>query len=370
MAHNEQADHELQLQMEANEASIITNAKCDRSYMLEWKKYVSWVKNEEVLATTEAPFITRTNVDHYFTRVISRRRGKPNGIRRVVNTLNFYAWNKEYVGMSPRWESMSGAVEIALRTQKIFNAAAGGTGRPGSDPHLGLKDILPQSDQVRIMNYIYRMRHDWGPASVNWTWGMNAAIRGASQLLMTFCDLNISYGFGAERSGPLARALLLVLRKGEKHKDRHETDKQVCVWRHINYLLCSVFSTALYVIFSLTQNPDINFHHLDKSEAADWWGTPLIDWEEYSGKYTIRLNRLFFCCTWLTLCYYCRGVEFYERNLQRYRREELQSDAPPYSRFAVCWIQRPPALSNQHSDQSYLGQAALSLPVAGRVGGT
>jgi hypothetical protein len=76
------------------------------------------------------------------------------------------------------------------------------------------------------------------------------------------------------------------MRKGKVHKDRHETDKQVCCWRHKNYKLCSVFSTAAYVLWNLTQNPTINFlHENKKEERASWWDTPLIDWEAYNGEY-------------------------------------------------------------------------------------
>jgi hypothetical protein len=95
--------------------------------------------------------------------------------------------------------------------------------------------------------------------------------------------LNISFGFGPEDSGPLARALLLVLRKGNIHKDRHETDDQVCAWRHKHYELCCVFSTAMYVISSVTQNPTLSFLHPNRSKRCPWWEISLIDWEEYSG---------------------------------------------------------------------------------------
>jgi hypothetical protein len=76
-----------------------------------------------------------------------------------------------------------------------------------------------------------------------------------------------------------------VMRKGGIHKDRHDKDNQVCAWRHKNYLLCSVFATAARVIWTLRSRGDsINFLQPDKRARADWWNTPLIDWEEYNGK--------------------------------------------------------------------------------------
>jgi hypothetical protein len=286
-----QADNREVLRNEqaANNDMIITNASCDKSYTSEYKIFVKWVKAQPGLATTEAPFLTRVNLDHYFTRVITRRKGCSNSMRRVLNALDWYAHNREHVGVYPKFRCSSSAVEEALRTQKVFNQSSGGTGRAGNDPHHGLKDILPETDKMRMMDYIYRSRHDWGPASVNFTWGINGAVRGASNRKLTLCNLNLSHGFGPERNGPLSRALLLILCRGTVHKDRHETDKQVCSWRHKNYLLCSVFSTASYVIWCTSQNPDISFLHINKNERAPWWDIPLIDWDQYSGKFLYEL---------------------------------------------------------------------------------
>ena len=235
----------LRVQQAANHATIAANTQCDPSYRREYNLYVKWVQNEDDLDTQVAPFLTRTNVDHYFTRVVSSCAGTKNTIRRVLNALDWYAVHREHISANPAFVCTSHHVETALAAQVAYNKTVGGTGRAGSDPHLGLKDILPDSDQLRMMAYIYRHRADWGPASISFTWGMNGAVRGASNRVLVYSDLNLSYGFGPERSGPLSRALLLVLRSGVLHKDRHETSDQVCVWRHQQWLLCSVFSTAM-----------------------------------------------------------------------------------------------------------------------------
>ncbi len=100
------------------------------------------------------------------------------------------------------------------------------------------------------------------------------------------CDLNLSYGFGPEQDGPLGHVLLLAMRKGKLHKDRHGTDKEVCCWHHKQYKLCSVFSIAAHVIWNLTQIPDISFMHENKKNTyATWWDIPLIDWEADNGEY-------------------------------------------------------------------------------------
>jgi hypothetical protein len=304
----------LQEHAAQNHIAIAENTTCNTTYMREFKNFKEWVQGQPDLATQTAPFLTPINVDHYFTRVITCRAGNRNTIRRVINALDWYGVNREHIGAKPKYSCTSTYVEAALKVQQIYHKSVGGTGKPGSDPHLGLKDIFPESDRIRIMEYIYGHRNDWGPASVNFTWGINGAVRGASNRKLTFCDLNLSYGFGPERAGPLSRAILLILRKGDIHKDRHETDKQVCTWRHINYLLCSMFSTAAYVIWKITQTePTISFLHANKDERAGWWDAPLIDWEEYSGECALCFKSLFSTVT-DSLGYY-RGVFFHEGNL-------------------------------------------------------
>ena len=92
----------------------------------------------------------------------------------------------------------------------------------------------------------------------------------------------MSYVFGPTETGENAKALLLILRKGGVHKDRFQIDQQVCVWRHNMYQLCSVFNTAMAVIWTLNQRPNVHFNYPNKLTYADWWKIPLIEWEHYS----------------------------------------------------------------------------------------
>ena len=106
---------------------------------------------------------------------------------------------------------------------------------------------------------------------------------------MVYADMNISYGFAPpcatdSRDDGNRAALLLVLRSGELHKDRHDTDEQVAVWRHRRYRECAVFATAAHLVWTISNNNHINFKHTNKKQRADWWDMPLVDWNEYGGK--------------------------------------------------------------------------------------
>ena len=169
-----------------------------------------------------------------------------------MNAITWFAKNGEEI-VAPDFNVKSHRVNEALEAQIAYHISVGGTGNPGSDPQKGLKDNMPLADKIRIMRYIYGHRKDWGPCAVNMTWGNNGAIRGHSNRQLTYQDIKISHGYGAEDEGNLARSLILILRKGEVHKNRSDRDHQVSCWRHKNYLLCSVFSMAAYIIYNFSE---------------------------------------------------------------------------------------------------------------------
>ena len=133
------------------------------------------------------------------------------------------------------------------------------------------------------MGKIYPKRStDWSDLAFSFTWGNNAAICGASSHKFSFCDLNLSRGFGPERKGPMAQCLLMILRRGDIHKDRRDTDQQVGAWRHRQYKLCTVLATLLHLIWKLKNMSNISFMHNNKKKRNNWWDLPLLDFEKIS----------------------------------------------------------------------------------------
>ena len=285
-------------------ALIEANSQTNKRYEAEWKSFTNWVLScPAINKESDEYFLTRINVDLYFQQVVRFRKGTKNTVRTAVSALQWFADYREHVGANPRFLVESPMVKSAIEMQQTVRRVTGGHGNPGADPRKGLKDIFPTRDKERIMDHIYR--HDWAAAAINFTWGHNGAVRGDSNRKLTYSDVNMSYGFGPEEEGPLARCLLLVLRKGVKNKDRHDSDKQVGCWRHKSYKQCSVFATAVTILHYLSTS-DVKFEHKNKRERAPWWEIPLIDWSEYSG--TNIVFTTLFCCstTSLTiLSYFC-----------------------------------------------------------------
>ena len=270
----------LQAEKEKNAVLLSQNVNVDPSYINEYKRFVKWVKAQPELETQRAPFISRRNIDHYFSRVVVYRTGTQNTIGRIVSALQKCAQVFEH---HVDFVVKSTDVVQALATQKALQSKRS-TGKGGTDPHKGLKDILLERDKVRLMKHVYSTRKDWGECAINFTWGFQGAIRGASTRKFEFRDLYYSAGFGPEEEGPLSGSLLLVLRKGNRNKDRHDTDQQVCAWRHRNYMLCSVFATGAYLVMTLAHK-HVHFLRSDsRNKDPDWWTIPLIEWNDYSGE--------------------------------------------------------------------------------------
>ena len=257
---------------------ILLNAKEKSTYRSEWKRYKKWLASKQIGPDESGRFITRDNLNLYFTGHIAKERsGNRDTVQRAANSIQWYADHREhvlqkFVVKDSTWESSLNACLTRQKTSIRVSPKGKVT-----DPHKGLKDVTPEESRIVVMDFIYRNRRDWGSAAVAYTWGNNAAVRGDSSRKMVYSDLNLSKGFGLAGAAFKFPALLLVLRKGDVHKDRKDTDQQVACWRHREFKLCSVLATALHVVYTLANDNTVNFYHINKSARAIWWDKPLIN---------------------------------------------------------------------------------------------
>jgi hypothetical protein len=174
-----------------NAQQLQASSSADASYRSEYKRFKAWVREHGTIDDGDR-YINRSNIDLYFSEhVAPTRSGVRNTIKRIVQSLQWYSDKKENpgAGFQVESDSVTLAIESNLERQKNSDNA-----NPGADPHKGLKDVLPVSDRLTMMDYIYGNRNDWGPASVSFTWGNNAAVRGGSTRNLVFADMNLSNG--------------------------------------------------------------------------------------------------------------------------------------------------------------------------------
>jgi hypothetical protein len=88
-------------------------------------------------------------VDKYFHAVVVKMTTTAKTVRKSVVALKWYADNREHVGKNFSVESESTALclkaQIANREKNIED-----TGN-GTDPHKGLKDLLPVPDREKMV---------------------------------------------------------------------------------------------------------------------------------------------------------------------------------------------------------------------------
>jgi hypothetical protein len=259
---------------------LARRSKC-RSYSGEYKKYCEWVEDSNHCRVGGgSKYIGRAAIDAHFCETIISRGGQRNHINCIISAIQWAHDDIEQPGRPSKFIVCNGVVKAAFNLQQENWKNGDSAVHLRSDPHKGLKDLMPLADKIMIARNIHSGGcGDWGSLGMSFSWGCNASVQGALSQKFVYADLNLSCGFGPEKEGPRSRYLMLVLRKGDTHKDRSNTDKQVGVWRHKEYLLCSTFNTALHVIHNLSNDATINFHHNNMDGQASWWDKPLINYE-------------------------------------------------------------------------------------------
>ena len=90
--------------------------RVDATYNQEIAKYKTWVEGKNVVR--DGKYLTRDNVDWYFTEVQQYRLVTPNTGRRVVSALQHYASREEYAGAEESFVVESATVITMLQNQK------------------------------------------------------------------------------------------------------------------------------------------------------------------------------------------------------------------------------------------------------------
>ena len=168
-----------------NASMIRDNAKAGSSCAGEWKRFTKFVDEHELLDTdSRNRYLTRQNVDLYFSVEVVRRRGTQNTMRRIASASKWHSKHVEHIGEG--FELESAVTHEALLSQKSHSETTGGATKLGADPHKGLKDNTPVQERINSMKCMYGSRpSDWQSCTVNFAWGMNGAIRGASNRKLT-----------------------------------------------------------------------------------------------------------------------------------------------------------------------------------------
>jgi hypothetical protein len=179
-------------------------------------------------------YISQHNVDIYFsTEVVNMMHANKATIQCKLNALNWFLLNVE--NPFAQKIAVSPDIRMSMQTQQVAHADYCNRTYAGNDPHDGLKDLMSEEFTVHLVSSILELDTNSADMLFIFNWGKNGVVRGGSIRVMILSDLNVSYGFGPERDAPRNSTLLLILRKGKIHKEKHTTTKQVGVQSHRDY---------------------------------------------------------------------------------------------------------------------------------------
>jgi hypothetical protein len=269
----------------------------DRTYKNEWKNYVAWViqKRESNVIPLGPKFLTRENVDLYFSEVVVHRRVNPNTARRVVSALQIYADDEEYTDGSITFVVESPVVKKTLQSHRVLYEQR--VNNSVRDPHLNLPtDVLTEKETDCICKEAIQ-GSNWKDMHLSWTTCDQTFLRHDSlrKLTLRHLCLNDTHGpnvcnndnFGIGYGWLDDRCITYIL-DPFIHKDRHKKTDVVGGWRHMNYLRCCAGSLAMNLFVRLYADTETHFFAPigtipGNEEFPDWQKQMLIrEWKSES----------------------------------------------------------------------------------------
>lgn len=270
----------------------------DRTYNSEWRRYRAWValQRHNALIPNGPKFLTRENVDYFFSSEVVNRQVVPNTARRVVSSLQRFADDEEYIDGSELFVVDSPIVKKALETHaRLYVARMRAT---VEDPHANLPtNVLSEEDCLKVIRLAI-ISSNWKDMCLTWTTCTQTFLRNDSirKLHMRHVRCNSTHGPGCGRDdtnnfgagwGFADRSMITYVLDKYVHKCRDEKKREVGAWRHRNFLNCSVGHLSMNLFARLYTDVEINF--FDKrvgEEMPMWWNRPLIvEWNHDTAAY-------------------------------------------------------------------------------------
>jgi Centromere DNA-binding protein complex CBF3 subunit, domain 2 len=266
----------------------------DRTYTLEWRRYRAWValQRQNSIIPAGPKYLTRENVDLFFSSEVVNRQVIPETARRVVSSLQRFADDEEYIDGSEVFKvGESDMVKKALETHKrLYMVRMTAT---VEDPHADLPtNVLSEEECLKVLRLAVSTSN-WKDMTLTWTTCTQTFLRNDSirKLHMRHLRCNSTHGpacgrddtnnFGAGWGFADHEMITYVLDK-YVHKCRSKKKEEVGAWRHKNFLNCSVGMLAMNLFMRLYADAEINFYGARVGEEMPmWWDRPLI--VEWSG---------------------------------------------------------------------------------------
>lgn len=269
----------------------------DRTYTSEWSRYRQWVLRQRDARTIPPgpKYLTRENIDLFFSQEVCNRIVVPDTARRVVSSLQRFADDLEYTDGSVEFSVDSPVVKRALETHKRLYMER--ISRQVEDPHANLPtNVLTEADCVKAL-FLAARGINWKDLMLCWATCEQTYLRNHSMRKLTLCNLccntthapssmgDKNYGAGY---GYVDGFMMSYILDKYVHKTRDKKKRVVGAWRHKNYIRCSVGNLAMNLFVRLYADSDIDFHGERLNEKMPrWWNRKLIvEWTDEKSSYS------------------------------------------------------------------------------------
>lgn len=258
-----------------------------------WKKFKHFVTAARAAGSLAAgdKYLTRENVDLYFSEVIVELKVQPDTAKRHATALQWYSNNVEYPNDDPPFQVHPGSSRsvVARALDKQAAEYAQHYILQCHDAHANLPtDILSKADHKKVMTYVLSQNLRNDPAfHVSWTTCHATYLRIDSLAKMRLCDLRADHAHGPVEEGP-NRTIISLIMQPFQHKDdtpganqaqqprgRQPTTgrtpkkykkRVVGMWRHENIEQCGTGMIAMSLFDSIFRDDSISFLKLPNDD--------------------------------------------------------------------------------------------------------
>jgi len=294
----------IQEALTRNNAVVRAFKKPDQSYIREWNKYKTYVTERRALGELSEgdKFLTRENVDLYFSRHVARLISlNPESARRIVPSLQYFADMEEHQNVAGRGFVVENpVVKQALECQRaewIANEISTLT-----DPHADLPtNVITPEEHKKAILYAIGLP-EWKDLTYSWLTCRVSFLRNCNVKTMVISRMRLEKDVGpkprnASRTTPCAPCLAYILRRNEVVKDSNSRAKKrtrlVGGIRHADPFQCMIGLVAMNLFHTLQTDTSMSFF-VQREGTPTWqnkrimqkWGTGKAGYEAARQSYT------------------------------------------------------------------------------------
>ena len=257
-----------------NAARAIPPRKIDNTYKNEIKNYKKFIDKERLVENGK--YLTRDNVDLYFTTVQQTRLVTVNTGRRVVSALQSYADNVEYAGDAKGFCVESKVVLRTLTKQKELKTQ--NELDTSKDYHVKLcVKNLNFMDNHKIVRYVLENdKSYWSDFLTTWNGCNQMFCRADTMKKMKINDIYIDndHSVGAikqDTESPFDRQMIALILRPHIHKERSTSTHVIGAYRHRDPYMCFTGSLAmnLFVLLNTELNTTEKFNFNESKYNID-----------------------------------------------------------------------------------------------------